>query len=191
MTDINHENWLINYYNRIQNECELSVGRRDNITRLCYMVLAAGIAVYVSFFADGNFVPPFGRFALVAGVSIVLIRFFFQSMIAYGYFLRWRSLRKQIEQYWMNNCTFTIVKEKIKSYDHGKKLPVNHQSLLKGQLTSGFGLILAVGILLLTIELYFEQSWYHYLILASLACYVGWEIYAFKTYDQMKYLPEI
>ena len=60
------------------------------------------MAAYTGFFADGSFVIPLGRFGLVAGVLFVLTRFFFQSMIAYGYFIRGRYLRTRIEEYWMN-----------------------------------------------------------------------------------------
>ena len=187
MTDTNHEKWLTSYYNRIQSECELSIGRRDKITRLCYIVIAAGIAIYVSFFADGSSVPPLGRFALVSGILIVLIRFFFQSMIAYGYFIRGRYLREQIEQYWMwGSPSIDEVKKVITRYDHCKAIPKTKRSLLMGQINFGFGLMFVVAAILLTIELSLEQSWNHCLVLIGLAGYVSWETFTFKRYDQMR-----
>ena len=191
MPTTNHENWITSYYIRIQSECELSIGRRDKITRLCYIVLAAGIAIYVSFFADSSFVPPLGRFVLVVGILIVLVRFFFQSMIAYGYFLRGRYLRERIEKYWMyGSPSLDEIKDAITAYDHGKAMPKTTRSLIKGQIAFGFGLIFIVAIILLIIELSFEQSWNHCLVLSGLVGYVSWEIIAFKRYDQVNYAKD-
>ena len=189
MSDTNTEGWLTNYYNRIQGECALSIERRDKIMRLCYIVLAAGIATYVGFFANDSAIPPFGRFVLISGVLIVLIRFFFQSMIAYGYFLRWRYLRKQIEQYWMkiDGCpSLEEIKDDITTYDHGKTMPKTGRSLIMGQAKSGFVLVLAPVIFLLTFELGLEQSWNHVCVLVGLVGYAIWEVYAFKGYDHMQ-----
>ena len=81
MSVSNEDRWLSNYYNRIVSDCTISFERRDRITNWSYAIIAAVVAVYAGFFADGSFVPPLGRFGLVSGVLIVLIRFFFQSMI--------------------------------------------------------------------------------------------------------------
>jgi hypothetical protein len=82
------DEWLHSYHHRVQDECKISLERRDRVTNWSYTILAAVIAAYVGFFADGTWVLPIGRFALVAGVLFVLIRFFFTSMIAYGFFLK-------------------------------------------------------------------------------------------------------
>lgn len=188
MSNSNNETWLTNYYSRIQSECALSIERRDRIARLCYMVLAAGIAIYVGFFANGSLVSPLGRFGLASGILFVLIRFFFQSMIAYGYFLRWRYLRERIEQYWMHDSpSLAEIKDDIAKYDHGKAMPKTKRSLIMGQIKSGFVLIFAVAATPLAIETYLEQSWYYCLFLACLVCYAVGEIYTFKSYDQMQY----
>lgn len=134
MPDSNHDGWLTNYYGRIQSECALSIERRDKVTRLCYLVLAAGIAIYVGFFANISLIPPLGRFGVIAGILFVLIRFFFQSMIAYGFFVRWRYLREQIERYWMRDKendapTLKSIKDDIIRYDHSKAMPDTGRNL--------------------------------------------------------------
>lgn len=191
MPNSNHDSWLTNYYSRIQNECTLSIERRDRIARLCYLVLAAGITIYVGFFANISLVPPLGRFGVTAGILFVLTRFFFQSMIAYGFFIRWRYLREQIERYWMRDKendapTLKNIKNDIIRYDHNKTLPKTKRSLIMGQVKSGFVLVFIAAIIPLGIELYLEQSWYYALILAGLIGYVILEYRAFKTYDQMQ-----
>ena len=187
MSNSNEENWLTNYYHRIQNECVLSIERRDRITRLSYMIVAAGIGAYVGFFADGNFVMPVGRFGLVSGVLFVLIRFFFQSMIAYKYFQKWLHLRTIIEQHWMNGTpSLEDIKESVKNYDHGKSMPDTDRNSFVAQIKSGFILILAIPIIPLIIELYLEQLWYYCVILNGLIGYAIWEVYVFKSYDQIQ-----
>lgn len=190
MSDSNTDGWLTNYYNRIQGECALSIERRDKIMRLCYIVLAAGIATYAGFFADGSFITPLGRFALISGILMVLIRFFFQSMIAYNYFLRWRYLRNRLEQYWMkkDDCpSLKEIKDDISTYDHGKTMPNTGRSLIMGQAKSGFVLVLAPVVFLLVLELWLEQSWNYACILVGLVGYVIWEVYTFRGYDQMQH----
>ena len=188
MSVSNEDNWLARYYNRIQNDCILSIERRDRITRLSYTILAAVTAIYAGFFADGSFVTPLGRFILVSAVLVVLIKFFFQSMIAYGYFLRGRYFRKKIEQYWMNNMpSIDEIKQDINKYDHNKAMPETERNRLMGQTRSGSIQILSIPIILLLIELYLDQSWYYCAILLGLVGYTFLEIYNFITYDQMRY----
>ena len=187
MSDSSEGNWLTNYYNRIQSDCTLSIERRDRITRLSYMILAVGIAAYVGFFADGNFVIPLGRFGLVSGILFVLIRFFFQSMIAYGYFQRGLRMRTMIEQHWMNGIpSLDKIKHEIVKYDHGKAMPKTQRNRFTAQVKSGFILILAIPVIPLAVELHLEQSWFYYVILGGLVSYAVWEVYAFKSYDQMQ-----
>ena len=180
--------WLGNYYHRIQNDCTMSFERRDRVTNWSYTILAAVIAAYVGFFADGTFVTSLGRFGLVSGVLFVLIRFFFTSMISYGYFLRARYFRTRIEQFWMDgNPSLNELKQDIKNFDHGKTMPKTGRNLFAGQIKSGFILILAIPTIPLAIELYLGHTWEYYTILLALTGYVILETYNFKKYDQMQY----
>lgn len=191
MSNTNDDNWLSNYYNRIQTDCTLSFERRDRITNWSYVILAAVIAAYAGFFADGSFVIPLGRFGLVAGVLFVLIRFFFQSMVAYGYFLRGRYLRTRIEKYWMNGKpSLDEIKKDIETYDHGKKIPKTGRNRLVGQIRSGFILILAIPTIPLAIELYLNLNWQYFVIIGLLVAYVLVEIYNFTSYDQTRTVKE-
>ena len=177
--------WLANYYQRIVNDCTISFERRDRITNWSYAILAAVIGVYAGSFADGSFVTPLGRFALVSGVLFVLIRFFFQSMIAYGYFLRGRYLRTKIEEYWMNEkLSLDEIKKTIETFDHGKKIPKTGRNRLIGQVRSGFFLILAIPTIPLATELYLDLNWQYFVIITFLILYLFYEIYNYRSYDQ-------
>jgi len=187
MTNPNNSEWLTNYYSRIQSDCTLSFERRDRVTNWSYTILAAVIAAYVGFFADGTFVIPLGRFGLVSGVLFVLIRFFFQSMIAYGYFLRARYLRTRIEKYWMNgNPSLDDIKKDIENYDHGRSMPNTGRNRVMGQIKSGFILIILIPTIPLGIEFYLGSTWEYFVIVIALGIYVLVEIINFKKYDQMQ-----
>lgn len=191
MSKTNDDNWLSNYYNRIQTDCTISFERRDRITNWSYAILAAVLAAYAGFFAAGSFVTPLGRFGLVSVVLFVLIRFFFQSMIAYGYFLRGRYLRTKIEEYWMNKKpTLEEIKKHIETYDHGKKIPKTGRNRLVGQIRSGFFLILIIPTIPLAIELYLDLNWQYFVIIGFLIAYVLAEIYNFRSYDQAQTVEE-
>ena len=187
MSDSNNKSWLSDYYGRIQGECKLSFERRDRTTHWSYIVLTAVVTAYIGFFADGNFVTPLGRFGLVSGVLLVLIRFFFQSMIAYGYFLKWRYFRTKIEEHWMNGTpSIDEIKQDIVNFDHNKAMPETGRNLFMGQVKSGFILILAIPITLLAIELHLTQTWEYFMILISVGSYFVLESYNFKKYDQVR-----
>ena len=177
--------WLHTYHNRIQDECRFSLERRDRVTNWSYAILVASIVAYVGFFVDGTWVLPLGRFALVAGVLFVLIRFFFTSMLAYGFFLKWRYLRNAIEQHWMNNePSLDKIKEYITEYDHGKSRPSVGRNRLVGQVKSGFFLILIIPLIPIGIEFYLDNSnVFYYIILAGVGLYAILEMYNFKKYD--------
>ena len=185
MSNSKNPDWLSNYYNRTQEDCKTSFERRDRVTNWSYTVLIGILAIYFGFFGEGIAVPPIGRFALLAVALFVLTKFFFQSMIAYGYFLRGRYLRTKIEEYWMNGKpSLDDIKKEIEIFDHGKKIPKISRNRLIGQVRSGFFLILAIPVIPLVIELYLELNWQYFVIIGFLILYLLFEIYNFKSYDQ-------
>jgi len=187
MSSTDNSNWISNYYNRIQSDCVTSFARRDRVTNWSYTILAVVIAAYAGFFADGTFVTPLGRFGLVAGALFVLIRFFFTSMIAYIYFLRGRYFRTRIEQYWMDGKpTLDEIKKDIKTYDHGKSQPPLSRSPFRGQVKSGFFLILIIPLIPLGIEFYLGIRVEYFVILGALIIYILFEKHNFKNYDQVQ-----
>lgn len=191
----NKSPWLEAYYNRIQNDCEISITRRDNVTNWSYTLLGAILVIYFGFFSDKLLIPPFWRYSLVVGLLVILIRFFYQSLIAYGYFLRARYLRTQIERHWINENDISLEKiiVSIKDYDHGKAMPKTDRNRFVGQVRSGFILILAVPIILIINEFYLigqNVTWQYFLVLGGLVGYVLYEYVNFVTYDQMRPLSK-
>ena len=181
--------WLHSYYSRVQDDYKSSLTRRDTITTWSYSLLAATLGIYFGFFSENLLIQPSWRFALLVGLTIILIRFFFQSMIAYGFILRWRMIKTEIEKHWIKEISnVDQLKKIIEKYDHGKTIPSTGRNRLVGQIRSGFILILIIPVILIINELFIQNdvSLFHYGLLVGLAIYVALEIINFVTYDQMK-----
>jgi len=189
MSNSKNSDWLSNYYNRTKEDCKTSFERRDRVTNWSYTVLIGILAIYFGFFGEGIAVPPIGRFALLAITLFVLTKFFFQSMIAYGFFLRSRYFRTKIEQHWMNaEPTLDQIKIDIKKYDHDRSMPPTGRNRFVGQIKSGFILVLIIPTILFGLELFWSggMDLRYYAILVPLIAYVIFEIINFRSYDQMK-----
>ena len=178
------EDWVAKYYERIVTECRISFERRDRVTHWSYMVLGAFMAVYVGFAAGAN-VDTVLRFALTATVLAIMTRFFFQSAIAYGFYLRYRHIRTKIEEHWMNKTDTEEVKKEIQELDHGKRMPVEKSKIVVGQIKFGL-LSLALPAIPFAYDFAIGSFFWHYVILAALMGYVVYEIWIYAAYDQTR-----
>ena len=188
----NRTDWLARYYDRIVLDCRLSFERRDRTTNWSLVILGALMAVYVGLFVEGNQIESLGRFGLVTAVLFVLVRLFFMSMIAYGFYLRGRHIRTLIEKHWMcGSPDIDQVISDVTKYDHGKSMPDTGRNRFLGELHSGAVLTTIIPLIPLGIELYYNGEVTHCLIVAALASYVIWEVYGFRRYDQMRQKPDV
>jgi hypothetical protein len=194
MSKSSNPDWLKDYYARLQSDITNSLGRRDNVTNWAYSLLGALLAIYFGFFSVGASIPQFWRFALIIGMSVILIRFFFQSMIAYGFFLRWRFLKNKIESHWMKGSpTVNEIISDIEQYDHGRTIPnTGRKRFWDGQIRSGFIIVLIIPLILISYEISLVASnvTYEYsLTLLGLIVYIILDTINFLFYDQMKSSP--
>ncbi|MXX20762.1 MAG: hypothetical protein F4W68_08010 [Cenarchaeum sp. SB0661_bin_35] len=176
------EDWVAKYYDRIVGECKISFERRDRVTHWSYMVLGAFMGVYVGFTA-GIDTNPMLRFALTATILAIMTRFFFQSTIAYSFYLRYRYIRTKIEEHWMDKTDIEEIEKEIRKFDHGKHNPAT-KNRIAGQIRSG-PLVLILPVILLVHGFEIGSFWY-YVILVALIGYVVYEIWNYVTYDQIK-----
>lgn len=173
--------WISKYYERITAERRVSLERRDRVTHWSYMVLGVFVGAYVVLMVNDT--SSFWRFALTATILAIMTRFFFQSAIAYGFFLRHRHIQTEIEKYWMDNLDIERVKKVIQELDHGRRIRATNKKIVVGQLRFG-PLGLALPVLLLIID--FVSGVEYYVVLMFLVAYVLYEIANYAKYDQMK-----
>ena len=136
--------------------------------------------VYVALMV--NDISPILRFALTATILSIMTRFFFQSAIAYGFFLRHRHIQTEIEKHWMDGTDIEKIKKAIREFDHGKHTPSKNK--IVGQLRFG-PLGLALPAILLAID-FDVDGVKHCIVLILLMGYVFYEILNYVMYDQMK-----
>lgn len=183
--------WLIEYYKRLQGDYQSSFVRRDNVTNRTYTLLLAFLAVYFGFFSANLLAQPLWRYSFVVGILVIMIRFFFQSMIIYGFILRYRYLKMRIESHWLEDGpTVDEIKKDMLRYDHGGIFPPTGRSRLwDGQIRSGFILNLIIPLILIANELNLVSGatpniylW----IMIFLIIYVITEVINFITFDRVK-----
>jgi hypothetical protein len=184
----NNEDWLKEYYGRLQNESQFSSTRRDNATNWALTLFLGIIAAYVALLTSQTVVPSVWRIGLLLAGSILLIRFFVQSTIAYSFLRRWRYLENQIECHWaFEEPDMKKIVEEIRTYDHGRHATISRWDMIKAQLRSGF-LLVFIGVaaaLLHELRAMHQISLTIWVSLTGFLIYVIWEIYNFTTYDQL------
>lgn len=175
--------WIAKYYERIVTEGRVSLERRDRVTHWSYTILGVFMGAYVGLSTTSVDIDPALRFALTATILAIMTRFFFQSVVAYGFFTRHRYIRTKIEEYWANGSDIKELKSCMQAFDHGKQLPVKKNKIVS-QIRSGpLGLILPTALLINDFEM---GSVDYYVILIMLMVYVFFEILNYVTYDQMR-----
>ncbi len=112
-------------------------------------------------------------------------------MIAYGYLLRVRYLRTQIETYWLgDNPNIDDLKKSMRTYDHGRHMPpIKRNRFWDGEVRSGFIINIAVPVILILNELHIAVnplSSNYCAPLAVVAIYTTLEIINYLRYDQMR-----
>ena len=179
--------WLAKYYDRIVLDCRLSFERRNRTTHWSFVVLGVMVAIYAGSFVEGSQIAQLGRFGLIAVALFVMVRLFFMSAIAYGFYLKGRHLRTVIEKHWMHgDPSLDQVISDVTQYDHGKSMPDTGRNRFLGELYSGTFLTTVIPLIPLYIELSSYNDWRHWLIIVILVAYIIWEVYSFKRYDQMQ-----
>lgn len=179
--------WLARYYDRIVLDCRLSFERRNRTTHWSFVVLGVMVAIYAGSFVEGSQIGQMGRFGLIAVTLFVMVRLFFMSAIAYGFYLKGRHLRTVIEKHWMHgDPSIEQVISNVTQYDHGRSMPDTGRNRFLSELYSGTLLTTVIPLIPLYIELHSYNDWQHWLIIAILVAYIIWEVYRFRKYDHMQ-----
>jgi hypothetical protein len=183
------EAWLTRYYERLVEEYQFSLTRRDNITNWALTLFLAVIATYAVILTSQVVVSGFWKIALLLASLGLLVRFLSQSMIAYSFLRKWRYIENRIESHWASGQpSLEDIEVDIRKYDHGRHTPVSKWAMLWSQLRAGFLLIFIVLFGILYVELIGIPSiTADYLVLfVGFVAYLIWELVIFLTYDQLR-----
>ncbi len=183
------DEWLKNYHSRLQSENDLSMHKKDTLTKWSLTILLATIGLYFGEFVGITGFESESRFALLIGSLIIQIQFFVNSMLAYGFLKKWRSIKEKIEQYWMDGAPeYSEIVQDIKNYDHGRNTKPSAKDMIWAQLRAGYMLIFAAHLILAVLESQRADtfSYYHGLSLGALGLFLSWQIIIYLKYDQFK-----
>ena len=172
----------------MQSEWERAVNKKDALTYWSLVILLGIGTIYFGAATDFQIVG-WEKLALIIGTLIILIQFFVNSLLVYGFMKKWMHLREAIEKYWLDGKpTVDQIKQEVKKYDHGRELPVTVTRLVWGQLRAGFLPILVAPIIIATYELYKtpQLGYGHFVVFLILGLFLVWQTLIFARYDQLK-----
>jgi hypothetical protein len=188
-TEGDGEQWVAHYYQRLQNEYQFSLSRRDNITNWALTLFLAVVATYATIMTSQIVPSAFWRIAFLLVSLALLVRLFVQSMIAYSFLRRWRHLANMVESHWASGKPqLDGIVEAILKYDHGRRTTISKTAMLWSQLRAGFLLMFLVVLGVLSFELTYAQpvTFAVECLLGGFVIYLVWELGIFVTYDQLK-----
>jgi hypothetical protein len=195
------EEWLEWYYERLGEEKNVNLQRKDSYTNWALVTLLGVLAIYGQLFLIA--LPAFITFAVLAICIILIFRFYLRSCISYADIRRQNLIRRAIERYWMHGKpSLNRVKALIKIYDHECWAVNPLGRTLRSQLKAGFIVLFLAPILALgweTINLHIqffsfliplETLLFSYAILAFLIIYIILELIAVKRHKPLQQQPK-
>ena len=181
-----NESQLKTYYEKLQSEYTYSLKKKDTLVNWSLMALLAFMSVYFNIIKMD--VINEIKILFTIGILIILIQFFVNSMLAYGYLRKWRKIMTGIEKYWMDKSySYEEITEDIREYDHNGKLSITWKDMIWAQLLSGFLIILLTPIFFIIYEIYtIGINSYSTIGFIILGIFIIWEIITMSTYSKFK-----
>lgn len=182
--------WLNNYYNRLQSEYQYSLNKKDLLTNWSLTIVVALFTIYFGLYNVVQVVVPWVKFALIVGTLVVLIHFFVNSLLAYGFLKKWREVREKIENYWITNDSelFNQIKKDLQTIDHGRRMTIGLSSVISSQLKAGFLVILLGPVILAIYEVHKAKEFGigYWIVIIFFIIYISWQLISIHRYDQFK-----
>ena len=184
-----NESQLKTYYEKLQSEYTYSLKKKDTLEKLVtYGTFSINMSVYFNIIKMDVINEIKILFTIGTLLLIILIQFFVNSMLAYGYLRKWRKIMTGIEKYWMDKSySYEEITEDIREYDHNGKLSITWKDMIWAQLLSGFLIILLTPIFFIIYEIYtIGINSYSTIGFIILGIFIIWEIITMSTYSKFK-----
>ncbi len=193
--------WLEWYYERLGEEKNVNLQRKDSYTNWALVTLLGFLAIYGQLYFIS--LPPVVTFAALTVSIILIFRFYIRSCITSSDIRRQNFVRRAIERHWMHKKpSLNRIKMLIKIFDH-EGWAVDHlRRTLWGQLKAGFLVLFLAPVLALVWEtinihgrffLYLvplETLFFTYVILAFLIIYLVYELISVKRHKPLQKKPQ-
>lgn len=200
--------WLKSYYQRIANDKNFDLERKDKFTNWALISLLGILAIFFQYLNSEIFNPIFCVGILAISISIIF-RFFAHSCICYASIQNYNHLIFNIEEASIkNNLDLNRFKWELENYG-GRKGCISEKMLIRSvsrQLKAGFGIIFSICLIFFILEFIYSiifildletlnqgTLFSSYLIILVIimvlfSIYIGFEIYWLKVYSLFKHI---
>lgn len=208
MADSDIPVWLKSFYQRIANDKNFDLERKDKFTNWALISLLGILTIFFQYLYSEIFNPTFGVFILSVSISIVF-RFFAHSCICYASIQNYNHLISKIEDaYIKENWDLKRFEWELDNYG-GRKGCISKKMLKRAvsrQLKAGFGLIFSICLIFFILEFIYAiifildlatlNQWTLFslyliilvIIMVLFSIYIGFEIYWLKDYRLFKHI---
>jgi len=205
---VNTPDWLKSYYQRIANDKNFDLDRKDKFTNWALISLLGILAIFFQYLNSEIFNPIFCVGILAISISIVF-RFFAHSCICYASVQNYNHLILEIEDVFIkNNLDIDRFKWELENYG-GRKGCISEKMLKRSisrQLKAGFGIIFSICLIFFILVFIYSIIFIIDLairkqdVLSSsnlitlviitvlFLIYIGFEIYWLKTYKLFNHI---
>jgi hypothetical protein len=193
--------WLKEYYQKVNQEKNVNLQRKDSFTNWSLVTLLGFFAIYGQFFLIS--LPPFIHFGALAIVLILIFRFYLRSCISFADIRRQNVLRRAIEGHWIHGKpSMNRIKTLIQIFDIECWSPSPLRRVLWTQLKAGYIVLFLGPVLALVYEIinlhmqffmftiYLENLLISYGILAFLFIYILYELISIRRYQPLQMKPQ-
>jgi hypothetical protein len=193
--------WLEDYYEKVNQEKNVNLQRKDSFTNWALVTLLGFFAIYGQFFLTT--LPLFIRVGVLAVVIILIFRFYLRSCISFADIRRQNVLRRAIEGYWIRGKpSVKRIEVLIQIFDHECWSPDPLRRVLWTQLKAGFLVLFLAPVVVLVYEIInllvqfftllisLETLLFGYAILAFLLVYLIYELVSIRRYQPLQQKPQ-
>lgn len=197
----NDSEWLKEYYQKVNQEKNINLQRKDSFTNWSLVTLLGFFAVYGQLFLTT--LPSFIRLGALTVVFILIFRFYLRSCISFADIRRQNVLRRAIEGHWIRGKpSVNRIEALIRIFDHECWSPDPLRRVLWAQLKAGFIVlflapvfVLIYEIITLILQFYtlpfpLETLFISGAILAFLFFYLLYELVSIRRYQPLQQKPQ-
>jgi hypothetical protein len=193
--------WLKEYYQKVNQEKNINLQRKDSFTNWSLVTLLGFFAIYGQFFLIT--LPPFIHFGALAIAIILIFRFYLRSCISFADIRRQNVLRRAIEGHWIHGKpSMKRIETLIQIFDIECWSPSPLRRVLWTQLKAGFIVLFLTPVFALVYEIInlhvqfftlviaLDTLLISYGILAFLFFYLLYEIISIRRYQPLQQKPQ-
>jgi hypothetical protein len=145
--------WVPSYYEKLIDDFEASLERRDTITNWSLTVFLGIIGFYFALLTQPS-VSHLWRVALLLLSLALFMRFAVMDMYTYSFVKKWEYMKQRVESHWITNEPgLKELEADILALDHRGRTTASRWRMIRSLMRNGFLFIFSVVLVLLLYEM--------------------------------------